>query len=229
MELKKSMRQIKILIAAWAVCFAAVLNAQSPPPKLGYLRFWDMLPSTSGAFELCKADGGDASPGLLNGTSYRYSSYGEFPVGRYHLAVFKKGDRKAPIKIFDINLLQDTFFTVLLVPRAGVADIEVIEDTNDPKADSATLVVRNYFTGLTVSISSDAQKLVNALQYGQSNVVTGLPLKRVPLTLVTRLPNGMPAESTAEADFMGTKRATLLIIPDSYGRFRPRVALDGKN
>jgi hypothetical protein len=47
--------------------------------------------------------------------------------------------------------------------------------------------------------------------------------------LRTKLPNGTPAESTAEADFTASKKATVLIIPDSYGRFRPRVTADGTN
>jgi hypothetical protein len=33
----------------------------------------------------------------------------------------------------------------------------------------------------------------------------------------------------AEADFVASKRGTLLVIPDTYGRFRPRVTIDGKD
>jgi hypothetical protein len=226
------MRLIKILFATvWFLFGLSIVETigQSPVPKIGYLRFLDMLPSANGAFELCKAGAAESGANLLGGSAYQYSSYAEFPVGKYHLSVFKKGDRKTPIKTFDIDLRQDSFFTVLLGPRAGVIDVEVMDDTNDPKSASGTLVVRNYFMGLTVSVSSDTQKLIEALQYGQSNAVTGLPLKRIPLTLLTHLPNGTPAESTAEVDFQASKRATVLIIPDSYGRFRPRVAIDGKN
>ncbi|HZE58482.1 MAG TPA: hypothetical protein VE031_11550 [Chthoniobacterales bacterium] len=192
---------------------------------MGYLRFWDMLPSANGVFELCKADGGDASPGLLSGTAYRYSSYGEFPVGRYQLAVFKKGDRKTRIKTFDIDLKADTYFTIIVSPQS----IDAFDDTNDSKATTGSLTIRNYFPGLTVSVSSDTQTIAAAVAYGQSTMASGFPLKRAPLVLRTKLPNGTPAESTAEADFTASKRATLLIIPDSYGRFRPRVTIDGAN
>jgi hypothetical protein len=193
------------------------------------MRFWDMLPESSGAFELCKAGESESGGNLFTGYAYLYSSYIEFPPGKYHLAVFKKGDRKTPLKIIDVDLRPETFFTILVSPKAGIINVEVIDDTNDPKATSGTLVVRNYFAGLTVAVSSDTQKIVDALPYGQTYAATGFPLSRVPLTLHTHLANGTPAESDAEADFHASKHATLLIIPDTYGRFRPRVTIDGKN
>jgi hypothetical protein len=153
----------------------------------------------------------------------------EFPVGRQQLSVYKKGDRTTPLKLINIDLKPDTFFTILVSPKAGSLTIDVFDDTNDPKAAGGTLTIRNYFVGLTVDVSSGAQKIVDALPYGQSYVATGLPSGRLPLNLHTRLPNGTPADSEAEADFNASHRATLLIIPDSYGRFRPRVTIDGKN
>jgi hypothetical protein len=107
--------------------------------------------------------------------------------------------------------------------------VEVINDTNDPKVKSATLRVRNCFTGLTVDVFHGMQPIASALPYGQSYSVNGLPLERLELILRTKLPNGVVAEFGAEADFKKAKRATLLIIPDTYNRFRPRVALDGRN
>lgn len=188
-----------------------------------------MLPPTTGSFELRKAGAPESEQSLLSGSAYEYSSYVEFAVGRYQLAVFKKGDRKTPLKLVNIDLKPETFFTILVSPKGGVLTVEAFDDTNDPKATQGTLTIRNYFTGLTVDVSSGTQKIVDALPYGQSFAVAGLPSGRFPLTLHTRLPNGTPAESGAEADFTASNRATLLIIPDSYGRFRPRVTIDGKN
>lgn len=145
------------------------------------------------------------------------------------MAIYKKGDRRTPLKIVTVDLRPETFFTILVSPQGGVINVEVIDDTNDPKASFGTLTIRNYFTGLTVAVSSDTQKIIDALAFGRSYVASGFPLSKLALTLRTSLPNGTPAESGAEADFVASKRATLLIIPDSYGRFRPRVTIDGKN
>jgi hypothetical protein len=193
-------------------------------PKGGYIRFWDMLPANNGSFEVCKASE-TSGASLLNGTAYQYSSYVEFPVARYRLVVFRKGDRNTPLKSFDIDLKADTYFTIIVSPQS----IDAFDDTNDPKATTGSLTIRNYFPGLTVSVSSDTQTIAAAVAYGQSTVAPGFQLKRVPLVLRTKLPNGTPAESTAEADFTASRRASLLIIPDSYGRFRPRVTIDGSN
>jgi hypothetical protein len=196
---------------------------------MGYLRFWDMLPPTNGSFEVRKVGASESEQSLLSGSAYAYSSYVEFAVGRYQLAVFKKGDRKAALKVLNIDLKPETFFTILVSPKGGVITVEAFDDTNDPKTTTGTLTIRNYFSGLTVDVSAGAQKIVDALPYGESRIATDLPLGKLPLTLHSRLPNGTPAESSAEADFNASNRATLLIIPDSYGRFRPRVTIDGKN
>ena len=225
------MRLTKAILAVACLFVAGghqSLFGQAPAPQVGYLRFWDMLPPENGAFELRKIGAPESEGAMLSGTAYRYTSYIEFPPGAYHLGVYKKGDHTTPLKIVDINLRQKTFFTVLVAPSGGVINVEVIQDTNDPKIASGSVVVRNYFPGLIVSVSSDSQSYVDQLAYGQTHTITDLPLKRLPLTLRTKLPNGTPAESEAEADLQASKRGTLLIIPDSYGRFRPRVTIDGK-
>jgi hypothetical protein len=219
------MRQTKISFAVSCLLFLLLPSyGQTPAPKLGYIRFWDMLPATSGTFEVRKANASVSEPAMLIGTAYRYSGYGEFPVGKYRLGVFKQGENR-PVKIFDVDLRPNTYFTILISPQS----IDMFDDTIDPETTTGTLTVRNYFNGVVVAVSSGAQKIVDALPYGQSHIANGLPLSRLPVTLRTSLPNGRPAEAGAEVDFKTSKRVTLLIVPDSYGRFRARVTVDGKN
>jgi len=220
-----------LLLASLAVNKAKAQDEEPPVPpagKQGYIRFWNMLPPANGKFDLRKA-GGSGGTNLFSGTPYRYASYIGLAVGKYRLVVYRSGDQVTPLKSFDVDLKPETYFTVLMSPQAGAMNIELLSDTVDPKATTATLTVRNYFPGLTVAVSSADKQIVDALAYGQSYKAEGLARANMPLTLRTRLSNGTPAESGAEADFKMIKRATLLIIPDSYGRFRPRVTIDGKN
>lgn len=196
----------------------------TPVPKAGYIRFWDMLPATSGAFEVRKANAPSSEPSLFSATAYRYSSYIELPVGKYRLAVVRKGDT-APLKAFDVDVKPDTYFTILLAPQS----IDMFDDTEDPKMAAGALTIRNFFAGTNVSVFTGSNQVAQSLAYGQSYQVTGLPLQRITITLRTTLPNGTPAESSADIDFKASKRATALVIPDSYGRFRPRITADGKN
>ncbi|MDB6148223.1 MAG: hypothetical protein JWO45_1887, partial [Spartobacteria bacterium] len=83
--------------------------------------------------------------------------------------------------------------------------------------------------GSMVSASIGQTQIVGSLPYGQSYQATALPLGRVSITLRGKLSNGKSAESSADVDFKTGKRATALVIPDSYERFRPRVTFDGKN
>jgi hypothetical protein len=189
-----------------------------------------MLPPSNGKLDLEKAgaSSSEANP-FAGAASYRYSSYTELPVGRYQFAVYKSGDRTTPLKNLTIDIRPNTYFTVVVSPQGSALSVELVNDTNDPEASQAILIVRNYFPGLTVGVSTGSQTIIDALGYGQSQLKAGLPLERIPLTLRTKLSNGTPAESGAEADFKAAKRATVLIIPDSYGRFRPRVTVDGRN
>lgn len=197
---------------------------QTPAPKVGYIRFWDMLPATNGAFEVRKVGSPGSEGNMLSGTAYDYSSYVQFPVGKYQLGIFKKG-QSAPLKLFSVELKPDTFFTIIVSPQS----MDMFDDMIDPKETGGTLTVRNFFPGIVVSASTASKRIVDSLAYGQSTQATGFPLERTEIRLQTKLPNGTPSESTAEADFKASKHATLLIIPDSYGRFRPRVTFDGKN
>ncbi len=221
-----------------ALCLAfsiGAAGAQTPVaspsegPKVGYIRFWNMLPPVNGDFVLQK-EGASSSGGALaiRGTAYRYSGYVAFPAGRLRLSVFKDADRNTALKTFDINLPQNTFFTVLVGPKlGGGGSFELIDDTVYPKAQPGNLTIRNCFPGLSVSVSSGAQRITEALAYGQSYTARNMGSTLLPLKLATRLPNGTPAEGGSEVDFKNIRRATVLIIPDSYGRFRPRVIADG--
>lgn len=212
------------LIFLGAVSVSWAQPIPTPTPKVGYIRLWNMAPPTSGVFEVRKAGTTPSEGALLTGTPYRYSSYQDFPIGRYRLEVLGKGSQ-SPLKIFDVDLKQDTYFTILVSPRT----IDMFDDAEDPKATSAIVTIRNFFPGITVSASIAQKPVISSLAYGQSYQVTGLPLDRATITFHTTLPNGKPAESSADIDFRSGKRATALIIPDSYGRFRPRVTFDGKN
>lgn len=187
-----------------------------------------MLPPVNGAFEVHKASGSSSEETVLSGSAYQYSSYAQFPVGRYQLSVFKKGG-KAPVKVFDVDLKPNTFFTILVSPKGGFQSTEMTEDTLDPKATSGTLIIRNYFQGSTIVASTKEAKIVDALAYGQSAGPLILPAKRVPIHLSVRLSSGELIESGIEPDLRGASKATVLIIPDSYGRFAPIVTFDGKN
>jgi hypothetical protein len=219
------MRQTKVFFTV--VCLLLFLRSsygQASPAKVGYIRFWDMLPPTSGTFEVRKTSGATSEPTMLIGTAYKASGYGEYSVGKYHLGVFKRGEDR-PVKIFDVDLKPETYLTILISPQS----IDLFDDTIDPKATTGTITVRNYFIGATVAVVSRDQRIVDALPYGNSYMAAGLPLSSMPITVHAHLPNEQTAEAGGEVNFKTSKRATVLIIPDSYGRFRSRITEDGKN
>lgn len=224
--------QLKYFTSAVSAVLALVLvpavHAQQPAPTpvSGYIRFWNMLPRTSGAFDLRKIGAPPAESVLaVNATAYRYSNYAALAPGRYRVGVYKAHDDKTPLKVFDVNLTPNSFFTVLIAPKA----YELINDAVDPKNPSGTVTFRNYYPGATVTISDGEKPLSAAVPYGESFQATNVALTGSRLSLQARLPNGKTANFTPQPDFKSSKRATVLIIPDSYGDFSPRVTSDGRN
>lgn len=202
----------------------------SPEPKEGYIRIWNMLPATNGTFSLRKAGSAPSEPDLFaRATSYNYASYFGLPPAKYRLAVHKSGDTTTPLKTVEVDLKPDYFFTILISPKAGAVNVEIVNDTIKPDAATGTVTIRNYFPGATVAVSTATMAISDALAYGESHTATGLPLDRVSMRLNVRLAEGAPIQSRVEPDLKGVTRATLLIIPDSYGRFAPIVTFDGKN
>ena len=218
-------------LAVLFVAYSAVAQEnESSKNKVGYIRFWNMLPPANGTFDLRRSGGNPSEANLYTKVpAYRYSSYRELVPGTYNVAVYRTTDANTALKTFTVNLKPNSFFTILVSPEGGAVNVQLFDDTIDPKVASAMLTVRNYFPGLTVDVSSATQSIVSSLPYGKSFVAGNFPFKKIPLTLRTRLPNGTPTESEAEVDFLESKRCTLLIIPDPYGRFRPRVTIDGRN
>jgi hypothetical protein len=224
MQLKSYTLATSFITLACSQIFAQA--APTPVPKAAYIRFWDMLPASSGTFQLRKS----GKPGdlLATASAYRYSSYVDLPLGQYQLSIVKSGS-DAPLKNLVANLKADTYFTIILAPEGAGFKVEFIDDTLDPKATSGTITIRNYFPGASVSFSAGTQVIANGLTYGNSYVARGLTPTKMALTIEARLPSGLPAQSGVDLDFTASKNATLLVIPDSYGRFRPRVVADGRN
>src|ERR1700730_6864911 len=218
-----------LAISALVLGSAIVLGQPQPTPlpKVGYVRFWNMLPPPNGAFEVGKLGSPAPDPPLLTAAAYRYSSYTELPAGRYQLAVLSRNNPQSAIKTFDVDLKPNTYFTILVSPQNRI-NAEMTEDTLDPKASSGTLIIRNFFPGTNISVSTGAKPIVSNLVYGQS-ITVSLPFDRTTLVVHTKLPDGKEAQAGADLDFKASSRATLLVIPDSYGRFRARVTFDGKN
>lgn len=221
---------VKLLFAASLVGSVTAAPSASPASKSGYIRFWNMLPPASGGFDLRKGGGGPSDAALFsNAVSYAYGSYVEMPAGKYRLEVHKKGDTNTALRVLDADLKPDSYFTVLVAPQGTGGNIELIDDTIDEKESTGTVTVRNYFPGSAVTVVGGGKTLADNLGYGQTYKAAGFAIGKLPLTIKAKLSNAAPAEGSAEADFGTSKRATLLIMPDSYGRFRPRLTVDGKN
>ena len=77
-------------------------------------------------------------------------------------------------------------------------------------------------------VTTSSRLASRTLVTGETEALEGFPLQLVALSMRATTGDGKTQTWTSEVDFRRARRASLLIVPDPYGRFRPRVSIDGK-
>ena len=232
--------------AAVAASFCALLlvtsstplRAQTPKPspspavkpKLGYIRFWNMLPLEGSTFELVQD--GTPPPGrvLQTASPANFSAgYIPLPPGAYTLKVCRPGEHDKPIKSFAVPVRHNSYITILTTQPPGAAiKAELLDDTPDPfKPPVNRLTVRQFVPDIHVVATAAGTKRTEALDYGATQTLEGLPGGLVQLNTRATLTGGATKTWNTEADFRTSHHASLLVLSDPYGRIRPRVSVDG--
>ena len=223
----------------WIACWAGPVQAQTPAgatpapreskAKHGYLRFWNMLPKESGELSLLKDNGTPEGESLLSAAPANfYASYIHLPVGRYSLKLVRRDVPTAIIQTLDLTLRGDDCMTVLATAPDRRLKVEMVDDYYDPaSALTGRLTIRHYFPGARINVSAGSQSRSHDLSSGETEILEGLPLQSVTVKTNATLASGKTESWSTEVNFQTLRHATLLVVPDPYGRFRPRVTVDG--
>ncbi len=204
-------------------------KASATPKPQAYVRFWNMLigPNAPDLQLLLSED----RPLTVGPSANASAGYLAVDPGTYTFTVRRPNDPNGVIKRLPVALRADVYITLLAAAgKDGKPDVQIINDTTDPKADDSAgkLVVRQFFPSASVTVGVNAPPAGNPLAFGESTTLEGLPLRG---TIVNMRASGLgpaPKNWNVEADFAtGGHHATMLILPDPYGRFRPRLMFDG--
>ena len=197
----------------------------STKPKQAFVRFWNMLPGkTSDVLELLAAEGKPVTTALpLN----YYAGYSPLPPGPYTFIIRRPADAATPLARVPVNLPADSYVTILASVKGGRTVAETINDTIDPKEGGVgRLVVRQYVADahVTASIGTTVTPVLN---YGDAATLEKLPATQAVVNVQATLASGPPKSWSIPVDYSSIHHATLLIAADPYGRFRPRLSVDG--
>ncbi len=205
-------------------------DAGKKKPKEGFIRFWNLLPKGKSELKLVQTKGAEDGDTLVTAEPLNYyANYQAFPAGRYSLKAVRGTDPKTPLQTFDVLLRDDVFVTFLAKPNGDKIDVEMIDDTYDPTVTTTgRVVIRQQFPEANVIVTSNTKARSQPLGYGSEETLNGFPLQMVNFTLHATLADGKRKTSSMEVDFRATRRASLIVMPDGYGRFRVRLASDGQ-
>jgi hypothetical protein len=227
----------KLLLSS--LLLAAALQAQNPAPaapvreakhKIGYLRFWNMLPAESGEFLLIKDNGTPEGEVLLSATPANYyASYVGLAAGRYSLKLVRAEAPDSVVERIGLTIRGEDSFTVLASAPDRKLKVETLEETYDPAGTPAgRLTIRQYFSNARVMVTVGARARSRELTPGEIELIDNLPVELLEVKMRATLPDGTTQNWGTEVNFKAIRHATLLILPDAKGRCRPRVALDGR-
>jgi hypothetical protein len=203
--------------------------APGKKPKEGNFRFWNMLPRTESELLLIKNGAGPDGEPLLTATPGNYyASYIKVPPARYSLKVVRPSDPQTALENFDVLVRSEVYVTFLAHLVNGKPKVEMVDDTFDAAtATAGRLTIRQHFPDANVVVTTNTQVTSRNLAPGETQALDGLPLKSIELKMRATLPGGQTQTWATEVDFRTARHASLLVIPDPYGRFRPRVSIDG--
>lgn len=242
--------RLAVLLAAYLAA-AIVGRAQSPPSPTAspspesktrkptaYVRFWNMLPRDNakggGKLELFAGatNGPEARPIFASRPMNTSVGYLPVPPGNYTFRICRPEDREHPIKVVPVVLRDHVFITLLTHLVDGQPQSEMIDDTIDPaKTSGGQLTVRHFLADARAVVTADNKARTGPLNYGDTQVLTGLPARLVPISLEAVLHGNDQWTSTAEADFSPgpthSPHASLLLLSDAYGRLAVSVVEDG--
>ena len=229
-----------LLTLALAAVPCAALRAQSPTdpasptatpkPAHSYVRFWNMLPRNQA--NILTLFTGETAPVANLPPANVFSSYLVVPVGSYTMIVRKFGEAGEIIQRFPVSMPAGSFITMIATEKDGKPTVEMFNDTPDPKVveTSGQIVLRQFVPGAHVTASiPGGPATTKALDYGETAVLKNVPISGpVQINLQAGLPTTPPTTRSwsLSGNFSTAHHATLLLVADSYGRFRPTLTMD---
>ena len=215
-----------------AVSTVARAQQASPPSgvqPVGYVRFWNMLTSKGApSLQLLSAEDKILTAAAPSNSGANYVS---LAPGTYTFIVRKPGEPANPLRKQPVILRAGTYITFMVSEKNGQPVVDLIDDTLDPKkaADPARLVIRQFMPSALVTISTREGATSREVGFGETTTLENLPNRNLFLIMKA---TGLGPEAkiwNTDVDFSAARHATVLIVADAYGRFRPRLSYDGQS
>ena len=165
---------------------------------------------------------------LLVASGDVYADYFATPVGSYNLVIKRLDEKQEPVAKVPVALQNGMYVTLLATVKDGQVNIQVIDDTPDPKATELTaqLIVRSFFTGGNVTVGVTGGQPAQPVPGGGTVTLDNLPTTAaVNVAVQVTMPTTPPTSKKWDlpADFSVTHHATLLLVSDRSGRLKPQL------
>ncbi|MGB8167809.1 MAG: hypothetical protein WCF18_09990, partial [Chthoniobacteraceae bacterium] len=224
-------------IPTWILLTAALLaltpafgEAKRAEPAMAQVRVWKGDFPSKRVLKISVRGSGrkSAVAEIASGAEgYFFSPYRPVLAGSSIIEVTDVQDAKNKPTALSVTLAPGSFSTVLLAENGGLTSIELLSDTIS-SPPSSELRVCNFapLASLQIDVGEDLHARLNP--QGALLHVRGIPQKKIQVRTSGVDSSGKSVRGSNEVDFTQSPRVTILIYPDTYGRIRPRIVIDGQ-
>lgn len=198
-----------------------------------YVRVWKAPFAEEPALRLKIADAGGKKELLAMEPPAKGASFTEYAAvaaGAATITVGKPDEEAVLGKPRTATFAANSYHTLLIQGDSSGVTIDVIDDApQGTEMDNAELTVRSFAPGLTEFQVVSAEKFSTRVKAKDGMVyLRGLVRDVMAVETTAWAADGKESKWTTEVDFRNSRKATLLIYADPYGRIRPRVVVDGE-
>lgn len=220
-----------ILLAAGLFALTPAFGeAKRTEPAMAQVRVWKGDFPSKRALKISLRSSGRkpaVSEIAASADGYFFSPYRPVPAGAATIEVTDAQDAKNKLATLPATLAPGSFTTVLLAENGEQTSIELLTDTI-ASTPSPELRVFNFapLASLQIDVGEDLHARLNPPSAFLH--VRGITEKKIQVRTSGVDSSGKSVRGSNEVDFTQFPRVTILIYPDTYGRIRPRIVIDGQ-
>lgn len=207
---------------AYAQDDKAQIPKEDAGKEMSFLRVWWIVDaSPSGATIQDAAVGFPPISIPFSDRPNSVGSYAPLPAGKHKIEVVVGGQLLDPV---EFQARPDTFHTLIVTDLDGTVKATLVSDTMS-EGDVGRLRFYNFAKGKNATISVASDSLVSVVPGSFKEFIVPKK-KKFPVSVKVDLGNGIDARSDTDVEPIASGATSLIVLPDAYGRFRPRFYAD---
>ncbi len=221
-------------------------SGEEAEEKAAFMRVWFMAKATDPVDVQFQNSKDGTPPSVLLSEPppfYLVTGYRDLPAGSGILTVNSRGSQPRSLATASVALREAGLYTAIVRQEGSGYRIELIDDSVErrPPPDPNNLSLKpkpvrlppklkiyHFTEDLPVEVRVPVNNFSARLEFGGFSVLENPATLAFPIEILYPGPDGQPVTASTEADLKENASCSLVLVRDPYGRFSPRIVLNGR-